>query len=622
MAVDKIIPNNLIYTKEKYSYDSVIEAQKDLGLEVGNLIRVFGYNTANDGLGASYEVSLTSGGSGIKLDNGYYLVEIPNSNGSKKMDKGTYEGKASDLKVEIDEVNAKVETIIGSSDLERVHQVNHGYTINPIVWDGSLWISNDTETPAEAIAVKDDEDNFFVVRKGTVLIPNGTVDENGNALVNDEYYLFSNTNSGKLSITYPETGIYQIYLQARQRGQDMVADIDLGEASYISPTVFNKESASSLGFLLDSDIASQYAGGQKKVAAAEDTKLLNDRVKVLEGTPPIPEGVLTNDNIKFSYTEIQSDFDLISGMTARSDHNMLQTAVQEDRFKLFNDSTVGLNFDWNNVLYIQDVGTKYVDKVYIDRNDKKIYKCVTETTSVNNDGSFEDISNNGIANSLSNGYTVHSGKITYDNIEWHWERHSNGTLILRCSKVLSYIPDVRETIFNLPINFIDNNYNVFSSLCTKNIQMETSFGNTKIHSYDLQQNYFRVGSFRANTSTVLTTNFLIVGRWKAYDLSPKFDLDNPDQTISLDQDLSNTDFSFMRLYNTNLIKDFNANMIKIESPTGLTVNIREIRSNGQYSNIFYGLKSSSNAVSGYIKFTYEDWEKGYLAIGRCYINVK
>ncbi|MGL5745095.1 MAG: pyocin knob domain-containing protein [Cetobacterium sp.] len=44
--------------------------------------------------------------------------------------------------------------------------------------------------------------------------------------------------------------------------------------------------------------------------------------------------------------------------------------------------------DRGQVKYIQDVGTKYVDKVYIDRPTGKLYRCVTQTSSVNNDANF------------------------------------------------------------------------------------------------------------------------------------------------------------------------------------------------------------------------------------------
>ena len=623
MAVDKIIPNNLIYTKEKYSYDTIELAKKDLGLEVGNLIRVFGYNTANDGLGASYEVSLTSSGTGIKMDNGYYLVEIPNSNGSKKLDKGAYEGNADSLKTEIDNVNTKVETLIGTSNLERVHKVGHGFTITPVVWINYEWKKNNVQMPAEAIAVRDDDDNFFVLTTGTIVVPDGTVDENGSGLVSNEYYLFSNTVDGGLSLEIPETGIYQVYLQARLRDQQLVADIHLGEPSYVQPTVFNKDTAKAEGFLFDSDIALMYQGGDKKVAAANDTKELNARVSTLEqGGSSTPENVLTHNDVKFGWDGISSDWDVMSAMVLKQDHELLGTTIQKHEFDSLNQSMIGAKFDNNTpqLLYIQDVGIKIEGNVYIDKNTERIYKCLHDTPSVNNDSNFEDISNNGIASSLSSGESnIYSGTVLYDRITWHWTSFPDGTLILTSTAHYEGT-DKDDKKIKFPISFYDANYNLISYFVTESYTGYSYYIDRVIKNKDNMKI-----EFNNSSPDDFYFNFTIIGRWKAYDrLVPTLESDQPMKIIEQGEDLSETDFGYIEMSNSSLIENFDVSMIKTEASTGITINIRRIEPNPYNSNnsiIYFGAKADNTADSAPIYFKYENWEKGWFTIGRQELTV-
>ena len=66
------------------------------------------------------------------------------------------------------------------------------------------------------------------------------------------------------------------------------------------------------------------------------------------------------------------------------------------------ESNSGLNFD-SNLLYLNDAGTKYVNKIYFDRNKKGLFKCISQTTSTTNSTSyFVDISNEANADQLRN----------------------------------------------------------------------------------------------------------------------------------------------------------------------------------------------------------------------------
>ena len=66
------------------------------------------------------------------------------------------------------------------------------------------------------------------------------------------------------------------------------------------------------------------------------------------------------------------------------------------------ESNSGLNFD-TALLYLNDAGTKYVNKIYFDRNKKGLFKCISQTTSTANSTSyFVDISNEANAVQLRN----------------------------------------------------------------------------------------------------------------------------------------------------------------------------------------------------------------------------
>ena len=76
------------------------------------------------------------------------------------------------------------------------------------------------------------------------------------------------------------------------------------------------------------------------------------------------------------------------------------------------ESNSGLNFD-TALLYLNDAGTKYVNKIYFDRNKKGLFKCISQTTSTTNSTSyFVDISNEANSAQLRNLGTL---KAQYEN---------------------------------------------------------------------------------------------------------------------------------------------------------------------------------------------------------------
>lgn len=87
MATDKKIPSNLVFSKEKFRYNTIQDVINDTGLTVGLVVETDGYNTLGDGFGAKYLITNVNENGSIPLTNGYYAKEVPNSNGSKKLDK-------------------------------------------------------------------------------------------------------------------------------------------------------------------------------------------------------------------------------------------------------------------------------------------------------------------------------------------------------------------------------------------------------------------------------------------------------------------------------------------------------------------------------------------------------
>ena len=76
------------------------------------------------------------------------------------------------------------------------------------------------------------------------------------------------------------------------------------------------------------------------------------------------------------------------------------------------ENNSGLNFD-TALLFLNDSGTKYVNKIYFDRNKKGMFKCISQTTATTNSTSyFVDISNEANADQLRNLGTL---KVQYEN---------------------------------------------------------------------------------------------------------------------------------------------------------------------------------------------------------------
>ena len=97
------------------------------------------------------------------------------------------------------------------------------------------------------------------------------------------------------------------------------------------------------------------------------------------------------------------------------------------------ENNSGLNFD-PNLLFLNDAGTKYVNRIYFDRNKKGMFKCISQTTATTNSTSyFVDISNNSNSDQLRNLQTYNSTSPDYSkkqSVSVNFIAPTNGYLII------------------------------------------------------------------------------------------------------------------------------------------------------------------------------------------------
>lgn len=430
--------------------------------------------------------------------------------------------------------------------------------------------------------------------------------------------------------------------------------------------------------LTTNSIAQAYAGGAGMVPMADDTKNLDTRVNDIEQKLPNPNNpygeILTTGNIKFSLENVNHDWDIVSGFviknmmqevpnkstsmaineTGNTDatcptnaavyrfyQEMSQPSIDRGKIKRISadaqlaaidlltliESSIGLEFNHKSGIYsIKEEGEKKAGYVYTEYEivdgriaNPKLYKCLQDTTSVNNDATlFQPIYLDFLSDS-SNYYNVQSGEVVYENKTWYWEIHSNGTLILRChiTPVYKNVNPMNYTI-KLPTSFIDSNYSILSGYSTT-ASIYDSFSSCFFEVYNKKPKEFTLYAYNsiAGAEQTVGTDILLIGRWKNFDeMKPYFEIGTSIvETIMQNTDYSNEDFGTATLYNGNLVENFNANMLKIETPTGITINIRSIEDGNNGEKIInYGLKTSDTAISGNVKIIYEDFKKGYFTI--------
>ncbi|MCF2612616.1 hypothetical protein [Fusobacterium perfoetens] len=113
------------------------------------------------------------------------------------------------------------------------------------------------------------------------------------------------------------------------------------------------------------------------------------------------------------------------------------------------ENNSGLNFD-TALLFLNDSGTKYVDKIYFDRNKKGMFRCHSQTTSTTNSTTyFEDISNKANSAQLRN---------LTGNIISFTSTPASGNIFLNIDNIYNYKNictfKSSEIIFNVPGTFL------------------------------------------------------------------------------------------------------------------------------------------------------------------------
>lgn len=119
---------------------------------------------------------------------------------------------------------------------------------------------------------------------------------------------------------------------------------------------------------------------------------------------PKPLKIKTNGVLKTEYIgDTEKELNITSADTGGLMKGALPNYINDEN-SIFNiiSNNGGLDFD-SNLLFLNNSGIKLVNKLYLDKNKKGIFKCIKETTStVNSTEFFVDISNNANSDKLEN----------------------------------------------------------------------------------------------------------------------------------------------------------------------------------------------------------------------------
>ncbi|MGL5717809.1 MAG: collagen-like triple helix repeat-containing protein, partial [Paraclostridium sp.] len=122
----------------------------------------------------------------------------------------------------------------------RINQVNHGFTFNPIQFETSAnkYAKATKDNPADAMAIRVDNDNFDLVTSGSYPLSSGIKDVFGKDLVEDEYYFLDENVAGGFTPIKP-IHIYQpLFLVAKDKGK-LRALIEVETPTDLEPRIMN-----------------------------------------------------------------------------------------------------------------------------------------------------------------------------------------------------------------------------------------------------------------------------------------------------------------------------------------------------------------------------------------------
>lgn len=116
------------------------------------------------------------------------------------------------------------------------------------------------------------------------------------------------------------------------------------------------------------------------------------------------------------------------------------------------DMLSGSGIGHNGIYYIQDVGSKEAGKIYLDKTQEGVWKCLNTTSSINNTSDFERIDNMTLDDKLRNLYSHYVNGQTY----------SFNIGILKVVILKAYCPNRDVKNYQLPISFqTEDSYGIF-----------------------------------------------------------------------------------------------------------------------------------------------------------------
>lgn len=127
------------------------------------------------------------------------------------------------------------------------------------------------------------------------------------------------------------------------------------------------------------------------------------------------------------------------------------------------------------VLYIQDTGTKYVDRYYLDKNNGRMYSCFVQTDStVNSSDFFEDQSNRAISAKLEGVTRIETYRKVYAGVTYEFKRIGN-TIIFNSNGKITTPQSGEGYIFQIDDSrFIPRYYTFVFSVSTAEIVLNGS----------------------------------------------------------------------------------------------------------------------------------------------------
>ena len=130
-------------------------------------------------------------------------------------------------------------------------QENHGFTFSPVSLNGNtgLWELSNHEIGADGVAVRMDANQFQILFNGTIPIPSGAVDQDGNTYAVDEYYFTSSTVNGKFQRSKPTSGIFQPMFYVIRNSEVRYAIVNIGEVHSLNFTIVDSNTAEKMGFV-------------------------------------------------------------------------------------------------------------------------------------------------------------------------------------------------------------------------------------------------------------------------------------------------------------------------------------------------------------------------------------